>query len=65
LSHNTLENYYKSVFSLAQHHKYSITEIEGLIVFERDLYMDLLIAHLREQEEKQFAAQEAAMRMDQ
>lgn len=53
MSHNSLENYYKSIFSLVQHHKYSITEVENLIVFERDLYMDLLIAHLREQEEKQ------------
>lgn len=53
MSHNTLENYYKSNFSLAQHHKYSIAELENLIVFERDLYMDLLIAHLKEQEEKQ------------
>jgi hypothetical protein len=53
LSHNTLENYYKSNFSLAQHHKYSIAELENLMVFERDLYMDLLIAHLKEQEDRQ------------
>lgn len=53
MSHNTLENYYRSNFSLAQHHKYSIAELENLIPFERDLYMELLIAHLREIEEKQ------------
>lgn len=52
MSHNTLENYYKSIFSLVQHHKYTITELENLIVFERDLYMDLLINHMREQEDK-------------
>jgi len=37
---------------LAQHHKYSISEIEDLMPFERDLYVDLLIKFLKEQEEK-------------
>jgi hypothetical protein len=40
------------VFSLAQHHKYSITEIENLIPFERDIYVDMLMQYLRELEEK-------------
>jgi len=35
--------YYKSIFSLAQHHKYSIRDIENLMPYERDLYMDMLI----------------------
>jgi hypothetical protein len=35
--------YYKNVFSLAQHHKYSIGDIENLMPYERDLYMDMLI----------------------
>jgi hypothetical protein len=35
--------YYKSIFSLAQHHKYSIGDIENLMPYERDLYMDMLI----------------------
>jgi hypothetical protein len=40
------------VFALAQHHKYSITEIESLIPFERDLYHELLKKFLEEQEKK-------------
>jgi len=40
------------VFSLAQHHKYSITEIENLIPFERDIYIDMLMQYLKELEEK-------------
>ena len=51
MSHNSLYSYYNSIFSLAQHHKYSISEIEGLIPFERDLYMDMLIDHIRKMEE--------------
>ena len=49
LSHNNLENYYHVIFSMAQHHKYSITEIENLIPFERDIYMNMLLRHLDEQ----------------
>jgi hypothetical protein len=40
------------IFALAQHHKYSITEIESLIPYERDLYVDLLMAHLEEQKQE-------------
>jgi len=42
LSHNNLENYYNLNFQLAQHHKYSITEIENFLPFERDLYVQML-----------------------
>jgi hypothetical protein len=48
-----LENYYQTNFSLAQHHKYSITEIENWIVFERDLYVEMLVGYLKETEERQ------------
>lgn len=51
MSHNTLENYYQTTFSLIQHHKYSVTEIENLIPFERDIYVDMLLKYLREMEE--------------
>ncbi len=52
LSHNTLKGYYKMVFSLAQHHKYSISEIENLIPFERDVYVNLLLQYLEEAEKQ-------------
>ena len=34
---------------MAQHHKYSISDIEGLIPFERDLYLDLLLDYIEQQ----------------
>jgi hypothetical protein len=37
------------IFALAQHHKYSITEIESLIPYERDIYVDMLMSHLEDQ----------------
>jgi hypothetical protein len=40
-----------------QHHKYSLTEIENLIPFERDIYVEMLISHIEEENRK--AKQEA------
>ena len=36
-----------------QHHKYSLTEIENLMPWERDIYVDMLITHIKEENEKQ------------
>ena len=51
LNHNTLQNYYSTVFALVQHHKYSISEVESLIPFERDIYLGMLNEYLRKVEE--------------
>lgn len=51
MSHNTLENYYATIFSLVQHHKYSITELENLIPFERDIYIQMLVDYIKQVEE--------------
>ncbi len=48
-----LESYYKLNFSLIQYHKYSLTEIENLIPWERDIYVELLRSHLEEERLKQ------------
>ena len=48
-----LVNYYKLNFSLIQYHKYSLTEIENLIPWERDIYVALLQQHLEEEKLKQ------------
>ena len=44
-----LENYYKLNFALMQYHKYSLTEIENMIPWERDIYVALLKNHLEEE----------------
>jgi len=43
------------VFGLVQHHKYSITEIENLYPFERDIYYQMLVDHLQKVKEEQDA----------
>jgi hypothetical protein len=37
---------------LVQHHKYSITEVEDLMPYERDLYVDMLLIHLEKEKEE-------------
>lgn len=35
-----------------QHHHYSLTEIEEMIPWEREVYLTLLIEHVKEENEK-------------
>jgi len=51
--HMDLESYYKLNFALMQYHKYSLTEIENLIPWERDIYVMMLKNHLEEEKLKQ------------
>jgi len=37
---------------LLQHHKYSLTDIENMLPWERDIYISLLINYLKEEKEK-------------
>lgn len=50
MSGNTLENYYQVIFSLVQHHKWSISEIENLVPFERDIYVTMTVNYIKEVE---------------
>ena len=36
-----------------QHHKYSLSELENMMPFERDLYVSLLVKWVEEQNERQ------------
>ena len=58
MAHIDLESYYKVNFSLMQHHKYSLTEIENMMPWERDIYLGLLNQYV---EEENLRAQQASM----
>ena len=49
----SLMNYYELNFSLMQYHKYSLTEIENMIPWERDVYVNMLQNHLESEKLKQ------------
>lgn len=52
LCHTDLLTYYKNIFAMVQHHKYSIEELETLIPYERDIYMDLLLQWIEQKKEE-------------
>lgn len=49
--YDNIVNYYKTNFALVQHHKYSITELENMIPWEKHLYIDLLQDFIKTQEQ--------------
>ncbi len=52
LSHDTLENYYKTNFQLMQTHNYSLTELENMLPWEREIYINLLMQHIEKENER-------------
>ena len=52
MSHIGLESYFKLNFALIQHHKYSLTEIENMMPWERDIYVGLLNQYIEEENSK-------------
>jgi len=36
-----------------QHHKYSLTELDDMIPWEREIYVDMLVEHLKEEKKRQ------------
>ena len=57
LSHETLANYIQTNFGLIQHHNWSLTELDDMHPWEREIYVSLLVAHLEEEELKMKQAQ--------
>ena len=40
------------MFSMVQHHKYSLTELEEMYPYERDLYVDMLKDYLDNEQQR-------------
>jgi hypothetical protein len=52
MRHDNLKNYYTTNFALMQHHKYSLTELELMLPWERDIYVNMLAQYIEEENEK-------------
>jgi len=53
LSHDSLENHYRVNFMMMQHYKYSLSELDNMIPWERQIYLGLLTQFLQEEREKE------------
>ena len=49
MAHEDLASYYKLNFDLMQHHKYSLTELENMMPWEREIYVSLLQQYVEEE----------------
>ena len=49
IARENLEAYYRINFSLMQYHKYSLTELENMMPWERDIYIALLQQYIEDQ----------------
>lgn len=52
MRHDNLKNYYTTNFVLMQHHKYSLSEIEAMLPWERDIYVNMLAQYIEEENER-------------
>ena len=52
LSHENIYNYYKTNFGMMQHHNYSLTELENMMPWEREIYIGLLMEYIKEEKER-------------
>ena len=52
LSHDTLQNHYQTNFILMQRHKYSLSELDSMLPYERSIYITLLQQHLEDEIQK-------------
>lgn len=50
--YDNLMNFYKTNFNLMQFHKYTLSDLEGMIPWERHLYIDLLKEHIKKENER-------------
>lgn len=53
LSHDNLANYYQMNYQLMQIHKYSLSDLENMIPWEREIYVEMLVDDIKEQNKKQ------------
>lgn len=50
--YDNLVNFMETNFSMMQHHKYSLFDIENMISWERQVYISILANYIKEQNEK-------------
>ena len=48
----SLRDYYVVCFQLVHQHKYSLTELESIMPWERDIYLTQVITYIKGQNEK-------------
>ena len=50
--YESLKNYFETNFTLMHHHKYSLTELDNMIPWEKKIYVSMLVQLIQEQNEQ-------------
>lgn len=50
--YDSLTNFFNCNFGLIQHHKYALSDIENMLPWERQTYVNMLMNWLKEEKEK-------------
>lgn len=54
--HESLEDYYRTNFNLAKshgkHNGYSLTELEQMLPWEREVYLGMLLGYMEEEKQR-------------
>lgn len=58
MSHSSLKDYYELMFALEYRHKYTTSEIENWIVFEKDIRVDMILDDIEEQKRRAESSQD-------
>jgi hypothetical protein len=51
MGYDDLLNYYKTNWAMRHHHKYTLTELENMQPWERQVYLDLTAEWVKQQNE--------------
>jgi hypothetical protein len=49
MAHTDLASYFRTDFALMQHHKWSLTELNDMLPWEREIYITLLQNYIEEE----------------
>jgi hypothetical protein len=52
LCHDTLANMFQTNFAMIHHYRYSLSELEDMMPWEREIYTTLLVKHIKEENER-------------
>lgn len=50
--YNNTENYFRLNFAMKKHHNFSLTEIEDMLPWERDVYVSLIKEWVEEEKQR-------------
>jgi hypothetical protein len=50
--YDNLKNIFDTNFALMHYHKYSLTELDSLVPWEKSIYVNMLMRHIEEENEK-------------